>query len=60
LRAANKSNAGVKKSRPRGRGGRGIPIPDTNAELQANIDVCNLFMQIVFVLVNSDTCNVVG
>ncbi|XP_014509060.1 probable serine/threonine-protein kinase At1g54610 [Vigna radiata var. radiata] len=38
LRAANKTNADVKKSRPRDRGGRGIPIPDTNADLQANID----------------------
>ncbi|RDX64067.1 putative serine/threonine-protein kinase, partial [Mucuna pruriens] len=38
LRAAGKANAGVKKSRPRDRGGRGIPVPDSNAELQANID----------------------
>jgi len=42
LRAANKTNAGVKKSRPRDRGGRGIPIPDSSAELQANIDVCQI------------------
>lgn len=40
LRAAGKANAdGVKKSRPRDRG-RGIPVPEANAELQANIDVC--------------------
>ncbi|KAJ1427264.1 Serine/threonine-protein kinase, active site [Sesbania bispinosa] len=39
LRAAGKANAnGVKKSRPRERGGRRIPVPDVNAELQANID----------------------
>ncbi|KAG4942159.1 hypothetical protein JHK85_046805 [Glycine max] len=39
LRAAGKANAaGVKKSRPRDRGGRGISVPDSNAELQANID----------------------
>ncbi|XP_061367976.1 probable serine/threonine-protein kinase At1g54610 [Gastrolobium bilobum] len=39
LRAARKVNVdGVKKSRPRDRGGRGIPVPDANAELQANID----------------------
>jgi len=42
LRAANKTNAGVKKSRPRDRGGRGMPIPDSKAELQANIDVCQI------------------
>ncbi|PNX57381.1 putative serine threonine-protein kinase, partial [Trifolium pratense] len=41
LRAAGRANAdGVKKSRPRERVGRGLPIPDANAELQANIDVC--------------------
>ncbi|KAK7387860.1 hypothetical protein VNO78_22656 [Psophocarpus tetragonolobus] len=39
LRAAGKANAaGVKKSRPRDRSRRGIPVPDSNAELQANID----------------------
>ncbi|KAJ1385586.1 putative serine/threonine-protein kinase [Sesbania bispinosa] len=39
LRAAGKANAnGVKKSRPRERGGRRIPVLDVNAELQANID----------------------
>ncbi|KAL5163517.1 putative serine/threonine-protein kinase [Glycine soja] len=38
-RAAGKANAaGVKKSRPRDRSGRGIPVPDSNAEMQANID----------------------
>lgn len=42
-RAAGKANAaGVKKSRPRDRGGRGISVPDSNAELQANIDVCQI------------------
>lgn len=41
LRAAGKANVdGVKKSRPRERAGRGIPVPEANAELQANIDVC--------------------
>jgi len=41
LRAAGRSNAdGVKKSRPRERVRRGLPVPDANAELQANIDVC--------------------
>lgn len=41
LRAAGKANAdGVKKSRPRERVGRGIAVPEANAELQANIDVC--------------------
>jgi len=41
LRAAGKANAdGVKKSRPRERAGRGVPVPEANAELQANIDVC--------------------
>lgn len=41
LRAAGKANAdGVKRSRPRDRAGRGIPVPEANAELQANIDVC--------------------
>lgn len=41
LRAAGKANAdGVKKSRPRERVGRGVPVPEANAELQANIDVC--------------------
>ncbi|KAL2339080.1 hypothetical protein Fmac_013526 [Flemingia macrophylla] len=39
LRAAGKANAaGMKKSRPRDRGGRRIPVADANAELQANID----------------------
>ncbi|KAK4283554.1 hypothetical protein QN277_000494 [Acacia crassicarpa] len=39
LRAAGKANAdGAKKSRTRDRGGRGIPVPEANAELQANID----------------------
>ncbi|CAL0309034.1 unnamed protein product [Lupinus luteus] len=39
LRAAGKANAdGVKKSRPRDRVGRGIPVPEANAELQVNID----------------------
>ncbi|OIV95798.1 hypothetical protein TanjilG_20248 [Lupinus angustifolius] len=39
LRAASKANAdGVKKSRPRDRVGRGIAVPEANAELQANID----------------------
>ncbi|XP_020225779.1 probable serine/threonine-protein kinase At1g54610 [Cajanus cajan] len=39
LRVAGKANAaGVKKSRPRDRGGRRIPVADANAELQANID----------------------
>ena len=39
LRAAGKANAdGVKKSRPRERVGRGIAVPEANAELQANID----------------------
>jgi len=42
-RAAGKANAaGVKKSRPRDRSGRGIPVPDSNAEMQANIDVCQI------------------
>ena len=41
LSAAGKANAdGVKKSRPRERVGRGIAVPEANAELQANIDVC--------------------
>jgi len=41
LRAAGRSNAdGVKKSRPRERVRRGLPVADANAELQANIDVC--------------------
>ena len=40
LRAAGKANAdGVKKSRPRERVGRGVPVPEANAELQANIDL---------------------
>ncbi|KAK2411974.1 putative serine/threonine-protein kinase [Trifolium repens] len=39
LRAAGKGNAvGTKKSRSRDRSGRGIPVPEVNAELQANID----------------------
>ncbi|KAE9599010.1 hypothetical protein Lal_00043945 [Lupinus albus] len=39
LRAAGKANAdAVKKSRPRDRVGRGIPVPEANAELQVNID----------------------
>lgn len=38
LRAAGKATAdGVKKSRPRDRA-RGIPVPEANAELQANLD----------------------
>jgi cyclin-dependent kinase 12/13 len=41
LRAVGKGNAvGAKKSRSRDRSGRGIPVPEVNAELQANIDVC--------------------
>jgi len=41
LRAVGKGNAvGTKKSRSRDRSGRGIPLPEVNAELQANIDVC--------------------
>ncbi|CAB4262783.1 unnamed protein product [Prunus armeniaca] len=37
LRAAGKANAdGVRKSRPRDR--RGLPAPEANAELQANLD----------------------
>lgn len=47
MRAAGRSNAdGVKKSRPRERVGRGIPVPDANAELQANIDVCLIMLLI--------------
>ena len=43
LRAAGKANVdGVKKSRPRERVARGIPVPEANAELQANIDVCQI------------------
>ncbi|KAK9086564.1 hypothetical protein Syun_028958 [Stephania yunnanensis] len=40
LRAAGgKANgAGAKKSRPRDRAPRGIPVPEANAELQANLD----------------------
>ncbi|CAI8610576.1 unnamed protein product [Vicia faba] len=39
LRAAGKGNAvGSKKSRPRDRVGRGIAVPEVNAELQENID----------------------
>lgn len=39
LRAVGKGNAvGAKKSRSRDRSGRGIPVPEVNAELQANID----------------------
>ncbi|KAG8370047.1 hypothetical protein BUALT_Bualt14G0077000 [Buddleja alternifolia] len=39
LRAAGKTQAdGVKKTRTRDRGMRGIPAPEANAELQTNID----------------------
>ncbi|KAG7018642.1 putative serine/threonine-protein kinase [Cucurbita argyrosperma subsp. argyrosperma] len=39
LRAAGRSNAdGVKKSRARDRAVRAIPVPEANAELQANLD----------------------
>lgn len=39
LRAAGKANAdGVRRSRPRDRAVRGIPVPEANAELQANLD----------------------
>ncbi|KAL8524920.1 hypothetical protein ACS0TY_014514 [Phlomoides rotata] len=39
LRAAGKARAdGVKKTRPRERAMRGIPAPEANAELRANID----------------------
>jgi len=52
LRAAGKANVdGVKKSRPRER--RGIPVPEANAELQANIDVCLIrliSLQLVFLI----------
>lgn len=41
LRAAGRGNAvGGKKSRSRDRSGRGIAVPEVNAELQENIDVC--------------------
>lgn len=40
LRAAGKTQAdGAKKTRTRERGMRGVPAPEANAELQANIDV---------------------
>ncbi|CAK8534840.1 unnamed protein product [Lathyrus sativus] len=40
-RAIGKGNAaGSKKSRPRDRSGRGIAVPEVNAELQENINVC--------------------
>lgn len=41
LRATGKGNAiGSKKLRSRDRSGRGIAVPEVNAELQENIDVC--------------------
>lgn len=40
LRAAGKTQAdNAKKTRTRDRGMRGVPAPEANAELQANIDV---------------------
>lgn len=43
LRAAGKANAGgAKKSRTRDRCAKGIQVPEANAELQANIDVCQI------------------
>lgn len=43
LRAAGRSNAdGVKKARTRDRAARAIPAPEANAELQANLDVCQI------------------
>ncbi|KAH1046473.1 hypothetical protein J1N35_037257 [Gossypium stocksii] len=38
LRAGGRTNAGVKKARPRDRAARAIPAPEANAELQANLD----------------------
>lgn len=41
LRATSKANPdGVRRSRQRDRAMRGIPAPEANAELQANLDVC--------------------
>jgi hypothetical protein len=44
LRAAGKANAdGVKRSRQRDRAAvRAFPAPEANAELQANLDVCQI------------------
>ena len=40
LRATSKANPdGVRRSRQRDRAMRGIPAPEANAELQANLDV---------------------
>lgn len=54
MRAAGKANAdGVRRSRPRDRAVRGIPVPEANAELQANLDVCHMsffFNQLIVLL----------
>ena len=43
MRAAGKVNAdGVKRSRQRDRAVRAFPAPEANAELQANLDVCQI------------------
>ena len=43
LRATSKANPdGVRRSRQRDRAMRGIPAPEANAELQANLDVCQI------------------
>ena len=47
-RAASKlQNDHVKKTRPRNRAGRAIPIQGANAELQSNIDV-SVFTFVLF------------
>lgn len=51
LRAAGKSNAdGVRKTRTRERSARAIPAPDANAELQTNVDVCQLTLCLLIIV----------
>lgn len=56
LRAAGKSNAEVRKTRSRDRAVRAMPAPEANAELQTNLDVCQiswpLLSFIIFQLTN--------
>lgn len=41
MRAAGRANAdGVKKARARDRAAKAVPAPEANAEIQANLDVC--------------------
>lgn len=52
MRTAGKANAdAVKRSRQRDRAVRAFPAPEANAELQANLDVCQItcfFQQKIF------------